>query len=256
MLWSMVRYTVRQLSRIAGVSVRTLHHYDTIGLLKPTSYGANGYRYYDEAAAMLLQQILFYRELGLGLKDIHRILGSPDFNVRKALESHRLLLEKKAERIAELLRTVDKTIQRIEGEIDMDIKEYYEGFSDAQIEEYREEVRRRWGEEKLRESEERVMHMGKDGFAAHQAKGDAIFRAMAELMPSGPASPEVQQQVARWREWLELFSEYTDEALLGLGRMYSEDERFAAFFARFHPELPAFFTRAVECYSERRSGQG
>jgi DNA-binding transcriptional MerR regulator len=252
----MVHYTVRQLSQVAGVSVRTLHHYDAIGLLKPSQYGANGYRYYDEAAAMLLQQILFYRELGFSLAEIRGIVTQPGFDCREALLSHRTMLSKKVERLNELIATVDRTIGRLEGGLDMDIKDYYVGFGEAQIEEYREEVRQRWGEEKLRESEERVMQMGKEGFAAHQARGDAIFRKMAELIPSGPASPEVLQQVARWREWLELFSEYTDEAVLGLGRMYSEDSRFVAFFARFHPELPSFFTRAVECYSERRCGQG
>lgn len=249
-------YTVRQLARMAGVSVRTLHYYDQIGLLRPSSHRPNGYREYGDDAVIELQQILFFRELGFGLKDILRILGSPDFNVREALESHRLLLEKKAERIAELLRTVDKTIQRIEGERDMDIKEYYEGFSDAQIEEYRSEARRRWGEEKVAESEASVLKMGKERMREIQAEGGAVFQALADLMPRGVESPEVQEQITKWREWLEHFSTYSDEAVLGLARMYSEDERFAAFYQKYHPDLPAFFTRAVEHYCARRAGGG
>jgi len=248
-------YSVKQLARLAGVSVRTLHYYDHIGLLKPSSYGENGYRYYDESSVILLQQILFFRELGFALDEIRTIVGQPGFNVRRALEEHRVLLTKRADRIAELLKTVDKTIRKIEGEIDMDIKEYYQGFSDAQIEEYRKEARQRWGEDIVRDSESRVLKMGKQRMTELQSEGGAIFQTLAELMPKGAASPEVQEQVAKWRGWLEHFSAYSDEAVLGLARMYSEDSRFAAFFEKYHPDMPAFFTRAVEHYCSTTSGQ-
>ncbi len=248
MLRGVMTYTVRQLARLAGVSVRTLHHYDHIGLLKPAAYGANGYRQYGEKEAILLQQILFFRDLGFSLEEIRGIVSRPDFDAREALESHRVMLRKKAERIAAALDTVDRTIKKLEGEMEMDIKDYYRGLSDSQIEEYRSEVKQRWGEDALKNSEARVMQMGKEGFEAHRAKGDAIFRAMAELMDKGATNPEVQEQVRKWREWLEHFSSYSDEAVLGLGRVYSEDARFAAFFEKYHPDLPAFFTRAVEHY--------
>jgi len=246
-------YTVRQMARLAGVSVRTLHHYDHIGLLKPSSYGGNGYRYYDEKAAVRLQQVLFFRELGFGLDEIRDIVHKPDFDVREALRSHRILLAKKAERIAELLRTVDRTISHLEGDSDMEIREYYQGFSEEQIEQYREEVRQRWGDDTLRDSEARVKQMGQRRFAALQAEGDAMFRSMVELLPKGAESAEVQRVVARWREWLEHFATYSDEAVLGLGRMYSEDPRFASNFAKYHAELPAFFTAAVECWAAARN---
>ena len=255
MLCPVMVYTVRQLARLAGVSVRTLHHYDHIGLLKPASHGSNGYRQYGEEEAVLLQQILFFRELGFSLEEIRAIVTRPDFEGRLALESHRTMLRKKAEHIAGLLDTVDKTIRHLEGEIEMGIKEYYEGLSCDQIEEYRKEARQRWGEDMLKESEARVMQMGKEGFAAQQAKGDVVFKAMAALMPKGPESPEVQEQVRLWRDWLEGFSSYSDEAVLGLARMYSEDPRFAAFFAKYHPDLPAFFTSAVEHYCANESQQ-
>jgi len=251
----MMVYTVRQLARLASVSVRTLHHYDRIGLLKPASHGSNGYRQYGEKEAVVLQQILFFRELGFSLAETRAIVSRPDFNVREALESHRTMLVKKAEHITGLLETVDRTIRHLEGEIDMKMSEYYEGLSDDQIEEYRKEARQRWGEDAVNESESKVMQMGKDGFAAQQAKGDAIFKAMAELMPKGPASTEVQQQVRLWREWLECFSSYSDEAVLELGRMYSKDPRFAAFFAKYHPDLPAFFSQAVACHCAGTSEQ-
>jgi MerR family transcriptional regulator, thiopeptide resistance regulator len=248
-------YTVRQMAKMAGVSVRTLHHYDHIELLKPSSYGGNGYRYYDEEAAVRLQQVLFFRELGFSLDEIRDILQKPGFDVVEALRSHRSLLSKKAERIAELLRTVDRTISHMEGESEMEIREYYQGFSEEQIEQYREEVRQRWGEDTLRDSEARVERMGKERFADVQAEGDAMFRSMAELMPRGAASAEVQHLVARWREWLENFATYSDEAVLGLARTYSEDARFAAHFVKYHPDLPAFFTAAVEHWAAARSQQ-
>jgi MerR family transcriptional regulator, thiopeptide resistance regulator len=246
-------YTVRQLANVAGVSVRTLHHYDHIGLLKPSSYAPNGYRHYGEREAVLLQQILFFRELGFSLKEIGAILSRPDFDVRLALESHRTMLRKKAGHIAVLLETVDKTIKHLEGERDMKINEYYEGLSDDQIEEYRKEARQRWGADVVNESESRVMQMGKDGFAAQQTRGEAIFKAMAGLLPKGPASPEVQEQVRLWRDWLECFSSYSDEAVLGLGRMYSEDARFVPYFGRYGDGFAAFLTSAIEHYCSRTS---
>jgi len=251
----MTVYSVKQLAVLAGVSVRTLHYYDHIGLLKPSSYGENGYRYYDEGSAILLQQVLFFRELGFALDEIRTIVSHPDFNVRRALDEHRVLLTKRADRIAELLQTVDNTIKKIEGAIDMDIKEYYQGFSNAQIEAYRKEARQRWGEDTVRDSESRVLKMGKQRMTELQAEGGAIFQTLAELMPKGAASPEVQEQVAKWRVWLEHFSAYSDEAVLGLAHMYSEDSRFVAFFEKYHPDLPVFFTRAVEHYCSKTSGR-
>jgi DNA-binding transcriptional MerR regulator len=252
----MTVYSVKQLAGLARVSVRTLHYYDHIGLLKPLSHSPSGYRQYGQDQVVLLQQILFFRELGFSLDEIRSIVTQPHFNVREALESHRVLLEKKAERIAGLLQTVDKTIKTLEGEIDMDIKEYYEGFSEAQIEEYRNEARQRWGEDTVKDSESRVLKMGKQRMAVLQAEGGAIFQTLADLMPMGATSPEVQEQVAKWREWLEHFSTYSEEAVLGLGRMYSEDPRFAAFYEKYHPDLPAFFTKAVECYCANRPDAG
>lgn len=238
------------------MSVRTLHYYDQIGLLKPEAHTASGYRLYGDAAVVRLQQIMFFRELGFSLEDIRRIITQPDFNVLEALEAHRTLLARRSERIDRLLATVDKTIKKLKGETDMDIKEYYQGFSDEQVEEYRQEVRERWGEDKLKDSEARVLKMGKEGFAELQAHGGAIFQAMADNMAKSTESPEVQQLVAKWRQWLQNFGPYPDEAVLGLGRGYSQDPRFAAFFRKIHNDLPEFFTRAVEYYYRKPKQPG
>jgi DNA-binding transcriptional MerR regulator len=244
----MMVYTVKQVAKLAGVSVRTLHYYDEVGILQPKSRSAGGYRQYDEEAMLRLQQIMFFRELGFGLDEIRKIIAQPDFDILEVLQSHKILLMKKAERINELLATVNKTMKKFQGETKMQIKEYYQGFSDEQIEKYREEVRQRWGDKVLKDSEARVMKMGKDKFAALQAKGGSIFKAISDNMSQGFDSPVVQEQVAKWRQWLENPSTYSDEAVLGLGQAYSQHPEFAKFFAKFHKDLPEFLTRAIECY--------
>ncbi len=241
-------YTVKRLADLAGVSVRTLHYYDEIGLLKPQSHSVSGYRYYGEESVVRLQQIMFFRELGFSLDEIKNIVSRPDFDVLEALQSHRTLLTKKAERINELLTTVDKTIKELKGEMKMQIKEYYQGFSDEQIEKYRKEVRQRWGEKTLQESEERVIKMGKEKFAKLQAEGGKIFQTISYNMSKGFDSAEVQKQVAKLRKWLENFHHYSDEAVLGLGRAYSQSPEFAKLFSKYHKELPEFLTRAIEYY--------
>ena len=130
----------------------------------------------------------------------------------------------------------------------MPIKEYYEGFSDKQIEKYRREVRERWGEKTLKDSEERVMNMGKEKFKAVQEEGGAIFKAICDNMPKGYDSKEVQELVGKWRNWLENFSHYSDEAVLGLGQTYSRHPDFAKFFKKYDADFPEFFTKAIEYY--------
>ena len=248
MLAAEMSYTVQQLARLAGVSVRTLHYYDQIGLLKPAGRSPGGYRQYGEEAIVPLQQIMFFREMGFSLDEIKGILSRPEFSVLEALESHRTLLTRKAERLAGLLVTVDRTVRQLKEGAGMQIRDYYQGFSDEKVQEYRDEVRRRWGDDTLRDSENRVAQMGKARFAALQAEAGSIFQCIADNMSLGFDSPQVQEQVARWRKWLEQFSTYSDEAAVGLGRMYSEDPRFAAYFKRFGDDLPSFLTKAIEHY--------
>jgi DNA-binding transcriptional MerR regulator len=248
----MTDYTIKQLATIARISVRTLHYYDELGLLKPRYRRENKYRYYGVEEAARLQQIMFFRELGFSLDDIGQIMSRTDFDLVQALESHKELLLKKAQRINELIITVAKSIKTLKGESKMEIKEFYEGFNDEEIKRYRDEVRERWGEKTLIDSETRVIGMGKQKFAALQAEGGAIFQAIADSMKKGFESPEVQKLIAKWREWLENFSHYSDEAVLGLGQAYSQDERFARFFEKYDKDLALFLTRAIEYYSRKK----
>lgn len=145
-------YTIKKLAKLADISVRTLHYYDEIDLLKPEYRGANGYRQYGAKSIAKLQQIMFFRELDFSLDEIKTIVSQTDFDVVEALQSHKVLLQKRRERIDELLNTIAKTVKNIKGEKLMEIKEYYQGFSDEQIEKYREEVKKRWGEKTLKSS--------------------------------------------------------------------------------------------------------
>ena len=243
---------MKKLAESAGVSVRTLHYYDEAGLLKPRYRSANGYRQYDDEAVVRLQQIMFFRELDFSLEEIKQIMSRPDFDVLEALKAHRTLLTRRVERINDLLATVDRTIRQIKGETEMSIKDYYKGFSDEQIAKYRKEARELYGEDTVKESEARVMKMGKEKFAAVQAEGGAIFKAIADNMAKGYDSPLVQKQVAKWRKWLENFSYYSDEAVLGLGQAYSQHPDFAKFFRKIHTDLPEFLTKAVEYYCGKK----
>jgi DNA-binding transcriptional MerR regulator/quercetin dioxygenase-like cupin family protein len=123
-----IAFTVRQVADLSGVSIRTLHFYDEVGLLKPACASASGYRYYEEPQLLALQQILFYRELGLELKEIKSILGRADFEKATALESHRSVLEKKLARTQTLIATIDKTIEHVRGTNKMSSEEMFAGF--------------------------------------------------------------------------------------------------------------------------------
>ena len=117
------------MAKAAGVSVRTLHHYDVVGLLKPGHVGSNGYRYYEKAELLRLQQILIYRELGLPLVEIAAILDDPAFDPLTALRGHRAALEIRIEHYRDLVRTIDHTVMSLEKDEDMDDKEYYAAIS-------------------------------------------------------------------------------------------------------------------------------
>ena len=124
-------YTVKQIAVMSGVSIRTLHFYHEVGLLKPARLGENGYRLYEEPQLLTLQQILFYRELGFELKQIKQILGRADFQKLEALQSHRKVLQKKLARTRQLIDTIDKTIQHLKGAKKMKGKQMFTGFSVA-----------------------------------------------------------------------------------------------------------------------------
>jgi MerR family transcriptional regulator, thiopeptide resistance regulator len=243
-------YTVKQLSKLAGVSIRTLHYYDEIGLLKPSAYGDNGYRYYGDEAVPRLQQILFFKELDFPLVEIRSILSSPDFDLLPALEKHRVSLQRRVARLERLIITIDKTTQHMKGKQEMKQEEYFEGFSEEKQQQYEQEIRQRYGEQAL-EGVTDWNSYTPDQKARIRAESEKIYRDLVANMDKGYASPEVQAIIARWHQHLRYFYEPSVERLRGLGQMYTEHPDFVATFTRMHPDLPNFLQQAIEYYCWR-----
>lgn len=241
-------YTVKQLSSLAGITVRTLHHYDQIGLLKPSQVGGNGYRYYSDEELFRLQQILFFRELGLDLDLVKQVLDQPDFERISALQKHRQALEEKISRLKRLIGTVDSTIMHLTGEMKMNPQKAFDGFSPEEEKKYEAEAVQRWGDTARNSiklwksySEEKKKAILKDGGQIHL---DIIAN-----MAKGAGSPEVQTLIGKWHQHLRYFYEPTAEILAGLGEMYDDDPAFHANFAKMHPDLPGFLKQAIRIYT-------
>ena len=245
-------FTVKQLAKLAGVTPRTLHHYDEIGLLKPSRVGDNGYRYYGEESVLRLQQILFYRELGIPLEDIKKIMGRRDFDVLGALHSHKDALQKQVARLNRLIHTVDNTIEHLKGNTTMSDKAYFEGFSEEEQEKYAAEAEQMYDPETVRESNRKWKAYSAAEKETIMAEGNAIYTAMIAAMPKGAASSEVQAIVERWRKHLDYFWTPKLDQLLLLANGYNDDPRFKANFDKFHPQLAEFFREAVRHYVNAR----
>lgn len=243
-------YTVKQLSELAGVSIRTLHYYDEIGLLKPAEVGANGYRYYDDAALLRLQQILFYREIGLELLRIKNILDSPDFDLLAALRSHRKVLAAKISRLQKLVSTVDSTIMHLAGEVEMSKKRLFEAFSDEKQKEYEREVRLQYGPEIVNDSIKRWNSYTQTQRDIIMGEGSQIYIHMVDAIEAGlpPTSAEVQAILQRWHEHMRYFYEPTLDILRGLGHGYNSHPDFIANFQKLHVDLPAYLETAITQY--------
>jgi DNA-binding transcriptional MerR regulator len=244
-------YSVKQLADMAGVSRRTLHYYDEISLLQPSSTAENGYRLYDEQAALRLQQILFYRELGFSLEKIREILGRPNYDLLVALSSHRRALKRKALRFESLIETIDQTILHLQGEIRMKPEQLFEAFDEETQAHYEQEALQRWDPELVRASSQRWKRYSQHKKDAIMQEGNQIYSSFAALISQDPASQAVQALAARWHEHLRNFYEPTPEILAGLGQAYEHDPAFSTRFAALHPDLPAFLNRAIAVYCQR-----
>lgn len=240
--------TVKQLSDLSGVTPRTLHYYDEIGLLRPSSIGENNYRYYDEAAVLRLQQILFYRELGLSLEEIQEILDEEGFDALAALQQHREALRNRIGRLNHLIETVDKTIMKLKGQRDMSAKELFAGFDDETQARYEQEASEMYDPQLVKDTSRRWKAYTAEDKSRIMAEGGAIYRELAEMIERDPCDADVQAAVGRWHQHMRAFYEPTPEILRGLGQGYEENPEFAAFFAAMHPDLPGFLRRAIDCY--------
>jgi DNA-binding transcriptional MerR regulator len=249
-------YTVKQLAKISGVSVRTLHWYDEKDVLKPSYHGANGYRYYEEEQLLILQQVLFFRELGLPLKDIQKLLQRDDFDKFKALQSHKQILMKEIDRKNSLITTIDKTILRLGGKKIMQDQELYQGFDKAKQKEYEQYLVKEYGtkaEELLKQSHKRTAKWDKDQWDDVKKAGDQIHKELADVINLGldPESEEVQKIIHRHYELQNRFYDLTKEVYIGLADLYAQHPDFQKFFDAYHPKMIEYIGEAIRYYADK-----
>jgi DNA-binding transcriptional MerR regulator len=246
-------YTIKQLANLSGVTVRTLHHYDQIGLLKTPTNPKNGYRQYGEPELLRLQQILFFRELDFPLDEIQRILDRPTFNLVDALTEQRRLIGLKKNRLTKLLTTIDKTIKKINHEITMNDEELYDVLKDPDAAQYADEAKARWGNtDAYKQSQERVGKMTKAQMAKLKEDADAWMKVFASEMHFGPTSPEIQKRITEHYNSLRTFYEPNLELYRGLAEMYVTDPRFAAYYEKYAPGLAKFMRDAMIYFCDQQ----
>ncbi|MED1470193.1 MerR family transcriptional regulator [Bacillus salipaludis] len=250
-----MEYTVQKLGKLAGISTRTLRYYDEIGILKPARINSSGYRIYGQAEVDRLQQILFYRELGVSLDNIKKIVTAPSFDGAQALREHReKLLEKRAQ-LEVLIATVEKTIALTEGRIDMSDQERFEGFKQKMIDDneinYGAEARRKYGNDAVEKSNEKVKNMTQEQYQEVTALELQVRETLSQAFATGEPAGEIAQKAANLhKQWLTYYwSEYSKEAHAGLAQMYVDDERFKAYYDKDQPGTAEFLRDAIRIYT-------
>jgi DNA-binding transcriptional MerR regulator len=247
-------YSVKELAQVSGVTVRTLHFYDELGLLKPAYYDGNGYRVYGEKQLLVLQQILFFRELGFELKEIQRLLGASKFDHGAALRSHRKALVSTIERTRKLIKTIDNTLAQLKGK-KMKAAELFKGFDSRKQAEYERQLIEHCGEsarEGITESRKRVEKWTKGDWEKTGQEWDAICRGLVKMMGRGckPNSMEAQELVRRHFDWLKHFWMPNRESYAGHGQFIEQSELRQA-YDKYHPELAGFLAEGIKIFAER-----
>lgn len=247
-------WSIAEVARISNTTSRTLRHYDDIGLLKPAFVGENGYRYYEREQLLRLQQILLLRELDLGLPVISSILAGQQ-DARTALRIHREHLQREQARLRRLQRTVERTLEQLDGEQTMSVEEYFEGFERNRAEDEQELIRRFGGGTRthIEESCQRTSGWTKSDYKDAMAGWEAALAEVNALRQAGhsPGDQEVQDHIAGHHAWLTQFWTPDRESYTGLGEMYADDPRFRSQFDAIDAALAEFFRDAMAIYAEK-----
>ncbi|SDM46581.1 MerR family transcriptional regulator [Sediminibacillus halophilus] len=243
--------TVKQVADLVGISVRTLHHYDEIGLLTPADISSGGYRLYSDEDLEQLQQILFYKELGFPLKRIGEMMHAPSFDRQEALELQYSMLLEKRRRLDNMIALVEQTIQSAKGEIEMTNEEKFAGF-DFSRNPYEQEARDRWGDKAVDDSNQKIGNMTKEEQQALGEDMNKIYRSLAGLRHQDPASDEAQAAIGEWFRLLNKMGNYSLDAFKGLGQMYVDDERFTKNIDQFGSGLAKFMRNAMAVFADNR----
>lgn len=250
-------YTVGQVAKAAGVTVRTLHHYDEIGLLSPSGRSSTGYRRYDDADLERLQHIRYYRELGFPLEEIAAILDDPASDPVAHLRRQHELLTVRIKRLQEMVTAIEFAMEASKLNIPLTPQERFEVFGDFDPEAHAEEAEQRWGgSEAYRESNRRVSRFTKDDWLRNKAENEDWGRRLVEVMSAGapadsPAAMDLAEEhrqiISRW------FYECSYEIHTGLADMYVADERFTAYFERIRPGMAAYLSEAIHANAISRA---
>ena len=246
----MMAYTIKKIADLAGVTTRAIRYYDEIGLLTPAEIGDNGYRFYDNDSLLQLQQILFFRELDVSLKEIGLIINRPDFNLIDALKKHRSSLKDRAKRLDMLIATIDRTIKAIQGEKEMVKKDYFKGFNETLFE---NEVKERWGSTRqYAESSRKWASFSKEKKEAIKVEGAHIA---ARMVGAGsdvtPSDADVQAAIGEYHVYLNKYFYTCDVSFLrGLADMWVEDSRFSVNYEQIREGGAKFVRDAVHIFCD------
>lgn len=250
-----MEYTVKKLGLLASISTRTLRYYDEIGILKPARINSSGYRIYGQSEVDQLQQILFYRELGVSLENIKDIVNAPSFDGAHALKEHHDQLLLKRNQLDVLIANVEKTIAATEGRNKMSNTEKFEGFKQKMVDDnekkYGEEIRRKYGNEVVDQSNKKVLGMSEKETEEVTALTSEVLETLAKAFEKGDPGSELAQKAAELhKKWLCYYwSDYSKEAHVGLAQMYVDDERFKAYYDEKQPGTAEFLRDAILIYT-------
>jgi len=249
-----MEYSGNKVTKMSGVSARTLRFYDEIGLLKPIRVASSGYRIYGQAELDTLQQILLHRELGFSLDEIKKLLLAPGFDREQAFESHLTQLHKKRERLDALISNVTKSIAAMKGETIMSDSGKFEGFKQTLIDEnerkYGAEAREKYGDEAVDESNACLKGQSEEQYNESERLRLEMEEALKAAFYSGdPAGELAQKACDLHRKWLCVcYPKYNREYHRGLGEMYAADERFRESYDKLAPGCAEFFRDAINIY--------
>ena len=239
-----MEYSIKELAQLAGISTRTLRYYDQIGLLKPLGVTEAGYRYYGDREISLLQQILFYRERGFGLKTIAEILQDKDFDMLTAMEDHLRTLENQKAQTEALIQTVKKTIAHMKGECDMSNKEKFQALTAK----YDQEAREKYGHQQVEAANRKMQNLTDEQFAKWQELDTQILSCLETAVTAGKDvhSHEAKHIAQLHKEWLMMsIPTYSPQMHKGIAMMYTCDERFTQYYDRKIPGCAQFLCDAV-----------
>ena len=253
-----MEYNISQLSKLSGVSARTLRYYDEINLLHPSRTNEAGYRFYGDKEVNLLQQILFYRERGLSLEKIRFILYDENFDMLKALNEHLTELENRRERLSKLIDTVKDTIASVKGEFIMCDSEKFEAFKKDVVDQYEklygEEAREKYGDSEVDMAVNKVLSLSKEDYEKFQTLGKKVLEALkaAVISKASPESETGRSVASLHKEWLGYsWKDYTEQKHKGVVSLYVQDERFKKYYDREQDGCADFLLAAVDFWAEK-----